>query len=146
MPQPKTALYRANDAADFFGGPPGAIDLECIGDWQTYVQKWPSIPATMKALGIGKFWSDPAVSKLIFGLPDAAKQLRSYALWWADMPTSTVSVERTFGIMRTMESQQRLSLSAEAVDIELKAKMNSWIVDGILKSFADSLPSPPPLK
>ena len=100
MPAPKTAQYRSADAADFFGGWTGAIDVECIADWAIYREKWPSIPDRMKALGIGKFWNDPEVVKCIFGLPDAAVQLRKFATWWADQPTSSVAVERAFGIMR----------------------------------------------
>ena len=129
MPAPKTSQFRRADAEDFFGAMRNDVDIECVADWMTYQQKWPSIPSAMKGLGIGKFWTDPDVITFIFGKPDAAEQLRKYATWWADRPTSSVAVERTFGIMRTMEGKQRLRLLASSVSTELKAKVNSWIVD-----------------
>ena len=141
MPAPKTAQYRSADAADFFGGWTGAIDVECIADWAIYREKWPSIPDRMKALGIGKFWNDPEVVKFIFGSPDAVVQLRKFATWWADQPTSSVAVERAFGIMRAMEGKQRMRLSEENADHELQARVNGWIVDGIVERVSATVPA-----
>jgi len=124
MPAPKTALISAADVIDFFGALPSDVDLECIADWRKYIAKWPTIPDRMKKMGIGMFWNDPEVIQFIFCSADA-QQLRKYATWWGDRPTLSVAVERAFGIMRSMEGQQRLHLSDEAADIELRAKVNS---------------------
>ena len=147
MPAPKGLGYVEADVADFFGAIPGTIDLEVIGHWKLYASAWDTLPTKLKELGIGPFWNDPDVLRIFPGgsiegadLSKVAKQLRAFAMWHADKPTSNVATERAFGIMRAMEGKQRARYSDGGVNLELQAKVNSWMVDEIVKPIAASLP------
>ena len=141
---PKRGLghrFDADDVRSFFGTVPGDVDLEVMDDWSIYVEKWPSIPDKIKNLGIGPFWEHPEVLELF---PDKkAEKLRRYAHWWGAQPTSSVAMERVFAIMRSMEGSQRMALSREKINLELKIKCNPWIAERVLKRTAAALP---PLK
>jgi hypothetical protein len=148
MPAPKGLGYVEADVADFFGAIPGTIDLEVIGHWRLYVSAWDKLPTKLKELGIGPFWNHPDVLRIFPGgsiegadLSKVATQLRAFAMWHADKPTSNVATERAFGIMRAMEGKQRTHYSDEGVNLELQAKVNSWMVDEIVKPIATSLPA-----
>ena len=138
---PKRGLghrYDADDVRSFFGAAPGDIDLEIISDWNIYVEKWPSIPDKIKNLGIGPFWEHAEVLELF---PDKkAERLRRYAHWWGAQPTSSVAMERVYAIMRSMEGSQRMTLSREKVNLELKIKCNPWIAQRVWKRSVASLP------
>jgi hypothetical protein len=147
MPAPKGLGYVEADVADFFGAIPGTIDLEVIGHWRLFVGAWDKLPTKLKELGIGPFWNHPDVLRIFPGgsiegadLSKVAKQLRAFAMWHADKPTSNVATERAFGIMRAMEGKQRARYSDGGVNLELQAKVNSWMVDEIVKPIANSLP------
>jgi len=133
--------------AQFFGAIPGTIDLEVIGHWRLYVSEWIKLPTTLKDLGIGPFWNHPDLLRIFPGgsiegadHSKVAKQLRAFAMWHADKPTSNVATERAFGIMRAMEGKQRARYSDDGVNLELQAKVNSWMVDEIVQPIANSLP------
>ena len=126
MPAPKGLGYVEADVADFFGAIPGTIDLEVIGHWRIYVNAWDTLPTTLKELGIGPFWNHPDVLRIFPGgsikgadLSKVAKQLRAFAMWHADKPTSNVATERAFGIIRAKEGKQRARYSDDGVNLEL---------------------------
>jgi len=105
----------------YFGVGPGDVNLKLASEWTRYIAEWSGLTAAEKEVGMGKFWSH-ATKKEVY------PRLSALGRWYADMPTSSVAAERTFGVMRGMESKLRHSLSAESVEEELIAKVNRWIV------------------
>ena len=73
---------------------------------------------------MAKFWRQGHVTKAFPRLPVLGR-------WYAELPTSSVSAERLFGIMRSMEAPQMPAISEKQLTIELMAKVNSSIVDKI---------------
>ena len=137
LPVPKDGLqYRAPDVAAFFGAIPGHTDVECIAEWNEYVAIWDSFPAALKDLGISCFWQD---DRVLSRLANKGKHLAKYAVWYADRPTSSVAVERAFGVLRAMEQMTRLGMHDEMVELSFKSRVNSWVVDRILHNIADNI-------
>ena len=64
------------------------------------------------------------------------KHLVKYALWYADRPTSSVAVERAFGVLRAMEHMTRMGMHDEMVELSFMSRVNSWVVDRILHNIA----------
>ena len=130
MPAPKrNAQYDAGDVAAFLGATDPACNvLQIILDYRKYSAAWPTIPQGTKDLGIGKFWCDPTVLA-IFG---DSRALVDVALWYATRATSSVAVERVFGVMRNMESDLNHRLSDESINVEMLARCNGWIVERAL--------------
>ena len=98
-----------------------------------YVKHWDTIPAAIKALGIGAFWKHPAVLDL---LPGKGKELQRFPLWFANYPTSNVATERVFAIMRTVDQAIFNSSSEETHELVVQSRVNSWIVDRIVTRVA----------
>ena len=115
-PTPSTHSVR-----DFFKCLPEGVDLELAEQWSTYCEVWPHIPANLKRLSIGAFWAHP---EIVARFPGGCSQIARLARYWAGFPVSNVSLERAFGIMRSMEAPQRGSLSRESVREELMLKVN----------------------
>ncbi len=55
------------------------------------------------------------------------------------MPTSSVAAERAFGTMRGMEGPQRHAMGVDVFEAELSARVNSWIVDDVLREATASM-------
>ena len=124
LPPPKRGQYDAGDCADFLGAFDPLLNFnKLIIDYKKYVSKWSEIP-----MSIGKFWRDPSVLA-IFG---ESRVLVNVALWYSTRATSSVSIERVFGIMRHMEGDTNRRLSDESIDTEMLARSNGWIVDRLL--------------
>ena len=150
MPAAKVDLgYGETDVADFFGVIPGTVvDLEVIIHWQLYVKQWDKLPTTLKELDVGTFWNHPDVLRIFPGgsiegadLTKVAKQLRAFAMWHADKPTSNVATVRAFGIVRAMEGKQRTHYSDRGDNLALQAKVNSWMVNEVIGPISASLPA-----
>ncbi len=45
------------------------------------------------------------------------------------MPTSSVAAERTFGIMRTLETATRMAMSKQTLQNELRRRVNKWLIE-----------------
>lgn len=95
----------------------GDVNLRLASEWTKYIAEWSGITAAEKDVSMGK------------SRKEVYPRLSALGRWYryADMPSS-VAAERTFGVMRGMESKLRPSLSAESVEEELIAKVNRWIV------------------
>lgn len=118
--------------AHFLGAMPENITMDVVTDFNIYVKKWDNISEEIKNLGIGKFWTHPEVLKMF----NYRRNLPKIALWYSDRPTSSVAVERQFGLLRTMESPIRMHKTFESVETELMLKANRWIVDEIVSRAA----------
>ncbi len=131
LPVPKVGLqYRAPDVAAFFGAIPGHTDVECITEWNEFVAIWDSLPTALKDLGIARFWQD---DRVLFHLKKASTK---YTVWYADRPTSSVAVERAFGVLRAIEQMTRLGMHDEMVELSFRSRVKSWVVDRILHNIA----------
>lgn len=116
----------AADLEAFFGVAKGAVTLEVASEWRKYVRDWPGMSEKVKARSAAAFWAAPDIK-------DEYPHLAKLGRWYADMPTSSVAAERAFGVMRAMESTLRYGMEADAVERELMAKVNSWMVDDMLE-------------
>ena len=108
---------------------PENTDLALASQWKKYCDVWPALDPALKALDIGAFWLHPDV---VAKFPNGCNQLAKVATYWASFPISNVCLERAFGIMRSMESPLRSSLSPESVREELLIKVNASLVEGML--------------
>jgi hypothetical protein len=94
-----------------------------VAEYTTYRDAWPSIPAAEKRLSMSEFWKCkrlnwPLLSKL--------------GMWYAERLTSSIAAERTFGIMRGIESHNRMSMVEETFQAELSFKVNGWVMRNML--------------
>ena len=81
----------------------------------------------LRKLPAALFWSSPEVQGWF-----RSAQLCTLGRWYAEIPLSNVATERIFAIMRSSEGPLRHALAEHSMDEELGAKVNSWIVDGML--------------
>jgi len=121
--------YRGSDISRFFGVPEGKYSLGLGKEWMTYKKKWPTMSQRLKGLSIGKFWSDPDV----VGWFPGGGQLPELGRWYATMPTSNVASERAFGIVRSLEDDQRRRAGEDTISIETLAQYNGWVVELVQK-------------
>lgn len=91
----------------------------CIDCSKAAEATYNAIPAATKAKPMADFWR---------GLQDQYRHLAPLGMWYAEMPTSSVSAERLFAVMRSFKGRQRHRLSHKHVRAELMAKFNSGIV------------------
>jgi hypothetical protein len=119
--------------AQYFGTLPDEPQADLMADWDAYVSLWPKLPSSVKGLGICDFWKNAAVVGGMSG------KLPEIALWYACYPTSNVAIERAFSSMRSMEDDQRQSLSAENFQAELKAIVNSFLVRDLVAHHAEQV-------
>ena len=130
MPPPKRGQYDSADFAEFLGAFDPASDMSALfHDYRKYHSEWSSIPNDIKNLGIGPFWRHPKVLS-IFG---ESRALSSVALWYGTRATSSVAVERVFGVMRNFETDLNQAMTDDAVDVGLLARCNGWLVDNLLQ-------------
>ena len=54
--------------------------------------------------------------------------------WYAEYLPSSIAAERTFGVMRSMEHSNRMSMGEETFKAELSFRWNSWIVEDEIES------------
>jgi hypothetical protein len=86
--------------------------------------------AAEKAKSMSDFWR---------GQKGKYQQLAPLGMWYAEMPTSSVSAERLFAVMRSFESSQRHRLTHSHVRAELMAKFNRSIVSRMERKMCEQL-------
>ena len=62
------------------------------------------------------------------------------ACWYFSIPTSSVAAERTFGVMRAMEADNKLAMKDPAWRAELFLRVNKWLVDAVFAKGVAGLP------
>lgn len=65
-------------------------------------------------------------------------ELSQVGQWWAEYPTSSICAERGFGMMRVMESAQRMSMKEPNFKAELAFRINKPIVERMLNASLDA--------
>ena len=65
-------------------------------------------------------------------------ELSQVGMWWAEYPTSSIAAERGFGMMRVMESAQRMSMKEPNFKAELSFRINKPLLERILRTSLDS--------
>ena len=58
--------------------------------------------------------------------------LTNLGRWYSQFPTSSVAFERLFGVMRTMEVSERITMKKGAFEDELMFRNNDWLVKMLL--------------
>ena len=84
--------------------------------------------AADKAVNMGKFWFEMGETK--YGT------LRELGMWWAEVPSSSVAVERAFAFMRTVQDKDRYSMKEESFRAEMAFKVNGWLLDTLWRPAA----------
>lgn len=59
-------------------------------------------------------------------------KLASIALYWMEIPTSSISVERVFGVMRTMETAIMNKRGDATFANELMFRCNKWVLEDMM--------------
>ena len=63
-----------------------------------------------------------------------------YAAWYGNRPSSSVSLERAFAVLRGMEDKLRMRLQEKNVILQLKAKVNKSIAGAVVRRVSRSVP------
>lgn len=114
----------------YFGTFPDAYQGALVRYWNKYVEIYDTLPSTLTSLPAIKFWQHKDLQQHF------SDDFLALAQWYANMPSSNATAEGIFGVMRTIESDQRFSLKTESIDEELKAKINGWILDPLITAAA----------
>jgi hAT family C-terminal dimerisation region len=69
-------------------------------------------------------------------------RLYRLGLWWSAVQTSSVAAERSFGVMRHIEADNRKSMGDDTWHAETFMRCNKWIADEVWKEAVASVPSP----
>lgn len=99
----------------FFGIPVDKWNPALVSEYRMYQRNW--TPTMTETDGdIATFWMTKR---------SVWESLSAVALWWLETPTSSVSAERVFAVMRLTLQSTRLSLTNGSIARELVYKMNS---------------------
>ena len=102
--------------ADFFGCGKGALSVGLIGEWRRYVAEWATLtPAARRELKSYAYWN---------GKRAVWPELSRLALFWTTFPTSSIAAERTFGVLRHVQSPLRGSQLPATVRREVMFRVN----------------------
>lgn len=117
---PPTATERREFLRGFLGFTKDSIASDAMGEYVAYCNEWPSLPAADSTLAAAEFWHKkeavwPTLSKI--------------ASWWCEMPTSSVAVERMFGIMRSFATPTRASMKEPTFQAEWLFRVNRRLVE-----------------
>ena len=108
---------------EFFGACATNYGPYMVAQYQAYADAWADDeakkPGCHKDLKACEFWSDKR---------GAWPQLAEVALWWTEFPTSSVSCERGFSVLRNMCSAVRGSMNHETIAQELSLRMNASLL------------------
>jgi hypothetical protein len=116
---------------ELLGCLPEDADLDLVADWATYVEKYSHLPQAVRDLPPGKFWAHPMVVALFL-----SNKLPKLGQWYAEMPTSNLSCERAFAVMRnTFTSIRTGTMTTSNAAAELKARCNTEIIDAMMAKF-----------
>lgn len=70
---------------------------------------------------------------------DIWPELSKIALWWGEIPTSSIACERAFSMLRLMETPTRNRQRDETVNRELCFRVNSNLLDSMLSAAGDQV-------
>ena len=130
---PSNILNNIDKLSTYFGTFPDAYQGALVRYWNTYVDIYDTLPSRLTSLPAIKFWQHKDLRQHF------SDDFLALAQWYANMPSSNATAEGIFGVMRTIESDQRFSLKTESIDEELKAKINGWILDPLIAAAAFQL-------
>lgn len=109
---------------DFFKALPENYGLKLIAQYKAYIAEWASKPEDdWEGTVPFKYWSTKR---------QKWPELASIALWWIEVPTSSVAAERVFGVLRAMGTPQRQSMSRETISRELAFRINRAVLIELL--------------
>ena len=116
--------HSAYDIQMFFGCLPEYANAKLLGEWMTYTAEWKELRSESAKMTIGTFW---------LSMESRFPILSKVGRWYAEASTSSISAERAFSIMRTMENPRRFSMKKKAFQTELFVKLNDWVVEELLE-------------
>jgi hypothetical protein len=119
---------------ELFGSSPEDFGIDLIVEWIQYRQYW-----------IDQTRVDPEWNKRIsnYHFWNANKsrwsRLVVHAKWWINFKTSSVAAERTFALVRIMDSPQRGRLSWTTFSEQLQLKVNKEILAELLLDHVNEI-------
>jgi hypothetical protein len=119
--QPVTAKDEEMDK-NFFGCLQHQLTLKLQAQYETYVRTWKAV--------------DPKTCPVDYWLSKRAvwPDLANIALYWSEYPTSAVSAERVFAVMRASFVPMRESMTPDHLARELMFKVNKPVLDELLEA------------
>ena len=139
-PRNDTGVY--SNTKDFYGCFPEQYGVQMDVEWTSYVNEWWSKSARdpegdeedhpkfyWAKMRNYEYWK----SKTLWN------KLRPVALYWIEVPTSSISVERTFGLGRIIDVPQRRSMTWEAFRHELSFRLHHEELDKMLEEELNKL-------
>lgn len=117
---------------EFFGCLPQDYGMPIVSQWIDFVNCWPHMADSDKKKGAKTFWA-------MEGVKNKYPLLAKLGLYYSTIPLSSVAAERAFGVMRTLESPQRMSMDATTFKSIFLAAGNKWLVERELKAASIGL-------
>jgi hypothetical protein len=129
---------------NFFGCLPSLVGNPLLNEYKDYVKEHAKLPRKVvrRALpsvveGHAAEMEDVEVVDVIPAAFWASKRkvwprLAVIARYWQEFPTSSIAVERVFGMMRTMETALMNRRSNETFTDELIFRCNGWVLDNLM--------------
>ena len=117
---PPTSFKRRTEAIQLFFGclPEDATSMLTV-EYDMYRETYSSLSEVQKRIPMSFFWKSrkhlfPTLSKL--------------GMWWSEIPTSSVAMERGFGMLRAMSTHLRMGMKEKKVRSEFMFRANGWII------------------
>lgn len=111
----------------FFGCLPSKHGLRIVANYKTYMDQWNDKGKTDEerlsywaTVDSYEFWSNRRATW---------RELAEVALWWLEVPTSSIAAERAFALLRQIALPTRGSLSRDSYRAELSLRVNMRLVE-----------------
>ena len=116
---PRGSMSMRDSIQGFFGCLPEEATHALIVEYAMYREAHVSMLMKQKEVSMSEFWNT---------MQKRFPMLSKVGLFWAEMPTSSVAMERGFGVLRSMCTAQRMGMKEETIKAELMFRINSWIL------------------
>lgn len=120
---------------EFFGCLPDNYGFDIITQWKAYVKEWWAKEAsdpTGAAHPHPKFYWSSQDNYAYWLSKTCWAELRQCALWWLEMPTSSIAAERAFALGRVIDVPRRGSMTWETFKRELALRICQDDVESLL--------------
>lgn len=117
---PAVAAERKLALSKFLGFDERTDPFSAKGEYETYRSSWSGLSVSERAMKPALFW----VSK-----KEVYPALSRLGMWWSEVPSSSVAVERMFAVMRAIARPNRASMKEPAFEAEWLFRVNADLVN-----------------